>query len=138
MNRWVRCGALSSGVLMKSSIGVGAMSVILLKQHCKNVISFQYEPNSFLRLPFPDSSIDVAVLNGVLEWMGAVDIDASPGRVQLKALKEIRRILKPGSALYIGIENRYSTAALRGQRMHGELPFVGLFPRLLSNFLTKL
>ena len=104
----------------------------------KNVISFQYEPNSFLRLPFPDSSIDVAVLNGVLEWMGAVDIDASPGRVQLKALKEIRRILKPGSALYIGIENRYSTATLRGKRIHGELPFVGLFPRLLSNFLTKL
>ena len=104
----------------------------------KNVVSFQYEPNSFLRLPFSDSSIDVAVLNGVLEWMGVAEIDALPDRVQLKALKEIRRILKPGGALYIGIENRYSIAALRGQRMHGELPFVGLFPRWSSNFITRI
>lgn len=104
----------------------------------KNVIPFQYEPNSFLRLPFSDSSIDVAVLNGVLEWMGAAEIDATPDRVQLEALLEIRRILKPGGTLYIGIENRYSISTLCGLRIHGELPFVGLFPRWFSNLVTKL
>ena len=103
-----------------------------------NISAFQYEPNDFLRLPFTDSSIDVALLNGVLEWMGAVEIDASPGRVQEEALKEIRRVLKPGGALYIGIENRYSVSTLCGQRIHGELPFVGLLPRVFSNLITKL
>lgn len=102
-----------------------------------NVETFQYEPNAFLKLPFSDASIDVALLNGVLEWMGAADIDASPDRVQLEALKEIRRVLKPQGVLYIGIENRYSVSTLRGQRIHGELPFVGLLPRFISNFITK-
>jgi len=104
----------------------------------KNVKMFQYEPNDFLQLPFPDSSIDIALLNGVLEWMGAVDIDASPARIQKEALKEIFRVLKPGGSLYIGIENRYSISTLGGQRIHGELPFVGLLPRIISNFITKL
>jgi len=104
----------------------------------KNVAVFQHEANDFMRLPFPDASIDVAVLNGVLEWMGVAEIDAPPSRIQLEALKEIRRVLKLGGALYIGIENRYSARALRGQRIHGELPFVGLLPRWLSNLITKL
>ncbi len=104
----------------------------------ENVKIFQYEPNSFLRLPLPDSSVNVSLLNGVLEWMGAAEIDASPYRVQLEALKEVHRVLKNRGALYIGIENRYSTSTLRGQRIHGELPFVGLFPRVISNSISKL
>jgi len=110
----------------------------LRDRNISNVAAFQYEPNAFLHLPFRDSSIDVALLNGVLEWIGAADIEASPGRIQLEALKEIRRILKPGGALYIGIENRYSLSTLCGQRMHGELPFVGLLPRMISNLITKM
>jgi SAM-dependent methyltransferase len=102
-----------------------------------NVTTFQYEPNDFLRLPFPNTSVDIVILNGVLEWMGAADIDATPDRVQVEALKEIRRVLKPGGVLYIGIENRYSISTLLGQKIHGELPFVGLLPRRLSNFITK-
>jgi len=104
----------------------------------ENVYSFQYNPNVFLRLPFTDNSIDVVILNGVLEWMGAVEIDVTPMRIQIEALKEIQRVIKPGGVLYIGIENRYSLSTLRGQRIHGELPFVGLFPRWFSNLVTKL
>jgi SAM-dependent methyltransferase len=102
----------------------------------ENITAFQYEPNDFLKLPFQNSSVDVVILNGVLEWMGAADIDATPEKVQEEALIEIRRVLKPGGALYIGIENRYSTSTLRGQRIHGELPFVGLLPRWISNLVT--
>lgn len=103
-----------------------------------NVSIFQYEPNSFLRLPFPDASVDIVLLNGVLEWMGAAEINVSPARIQLEALKEIRRVLKPEGVIYIGIENRYSESTLRGQRIHGELPFVGLLPRIISNIITKI
>jgi len=104
----------------------------------ENISAFQYDPNAFLRLPFTDSSINVVILNGVLEWMGSAEIDHSPHRIQLEALKEIRRVLKSNGVLYIGIENRYSTSTLGGQRIHGELPFVGLFPRFISNTITKL
>jgi ubiquinone/menaquinone biosynthesis C-methylase UbiE len=104
----------------------------------ENVSIFQYEPNDYLHLPFTDSTFDVVLLNGVLEWMGAAKINASPKKIQLAALKEIRRVLKADGALYIGIENRFSTSTLCGQRIHGELPFVGLLPRPASNFITKL
>jgi len=121
---------------------VNMMNLRLLRARMRdrgvyNVCSFQYEPNDFMRLPFPDSSINVVILNGVLEWMGVAKIDASPKMVQIEALKEIRRVLSPEGALYIGIENRYSTRTLRGQRIHGELPFVGLLPRWISNLITK-
>lgn len=110
----------------------------LRDENIKNVTTFQYDPNIFLSLPIPDDSVDVAVLNGVLEWMGNAEIDALPDQIQLEALKEIRRVLKPGGALYIGIENRYSVSTLKGLGLHGELPFVGLLPRPITNFLTKL
>jgi ubiquinone/menaquinone biosynthesis C-methylase UbiE len=114
------------------------LNVRMRDNSVNNVTAFQYEPNAFLRLPFGDASIDVAVLNGVLEWIGAAEIDASPGCIQMAALKEIRRVLKAEGALYIGIENRYSTSTLCGHRIHGELPFVGLLPRRMSNMITKL
>jgi len=110
----------------------------LRDQKIDNVSTFQYDPNTFLQMPLADNSIDVALLNGVLEWMGNADAGAKPDKIQLEALKEIRRVLKPGGALYIGIENRYSTATLKGLGLHGEIPFVGLLPRPVTNFLTKL
>ncbi|MFK5894475.1 MAG: methyltransferase domain-containing protein [Pseudomonadota bacterium] len=103
-----------------------------------NVKTFLYDANEFLRLPFADNSVDVAYLNGVLEWIGNVEHKASPDKLQLEALKEIRRILKPGGSLYIGIENRYSVSTIRGRSLHFEIPFVGLFPRWFSNAVTKM
>jgi ubiquinone/menaquinone biosynthesis C-methylase UbiE len=122
---------------------VNMLNLRLLKTRLRdrgvdNITAFQYEPNDFMRLPIQNASIDVAVLNGVLEWMGVADIDASPDQIQAKALEEIRRVLKPNGVLYIGIENRYSLSTLRGQRIHGELPFVGLLPRWMSEKLTRL
>lgn len=104
----------------------------------ENVQTFLYDANEFLKLPFADNSVDLVYLNGVLEWIGNVEHNASPDRLQLEALKEIHRILKPGGFLYIGIENRYSVSTLRGRSLHFEIPFVGLFPRWFSNAITKL
>jgi len=133
LSRWCKqayCGDVNM-------INLRLLRTRLRDRKINNVSLFQYEPNAFLRLPFKDSSIDVVLLNGVLEWMGAAEIDATPRDVQLKALKEIKRVLKPGGALYIGIENRCSLAALRGQKIHGELPFIGLLPRVIANAITK-
>lgn len=110
----------------------------LRDENAGNVHTFLYDPNRFLSLPLADETMDVVILNGVLEWMGNAKIDARPHEVQLMALREVRRVLKPGGALHLGIENRYSVATLMGRRLHGELPFVGLLPRLMSNWITRL
>lgn len=106
-------------------------------QGIHNVLPFQYDPHQLLKLPFPDASIDIVLLSEVLEWIGALETDASPYCMQLQALREIRRVLRPGGALYVGIENRFASSALRGFGPHGELPYVGLLPRWLSNSITK-
>ena len=106
LSRWckkVYCGDVNM-------INLRLLRTRLRDRKIKNVSLFQYEPNTMLRLPFKDSSIDVVLLNGVLEWMGAAEIDAAPQKIQLKALMEIKRVLKSGGALYIGIENRCSLA----------------------------
>lgn len=130
-NRHVHCADVNMNNLR-------LLKTRMQQQGVENVSAFQYDPNIFLKLPFPDNTMDVVLLNGVLEWMGNAGINAKPDRIQLEALKEIRRVLKPGGALYIGIENRYSVSTLRGLGLHGELPYVGLLPRVLTNFLTRM
>src|SRR5512135_911163 len=46
-----------------------------------------------LALPFPEEGFDVVIVNGVLEWVGAVDVPRNPRSLQLQFLKEVRRTL---------------------------------------------
>lgn len=131
-----RCGHVFCGDVNLTNLRL--LSCRVIEEGLRNVDQFLYDPNRFLRLPFASDSIDIVVLNGVLEWMGNVEISASPQEIQVEALREIFRVLRPSGVLYVGIENRYSLSALGGARLHGELPFVGLLPRWLSNAITQL
>lgn len=104
----------------------------------KNIFPVCIDPLDFASLPFPDSYFDLVVLNGVLEWVGAVNTDLDPRTVQINALKEIRRIIKPGGYIYIGIENRFSYSYFLGSHDHSGLPFTSILPRKLANFVTKI
>ena len=95
-------------------------------------------PLDFASLPFPDSYFDVVILNGVLEWVGGLNKKLKPMEVQKEGLKEIKRVLKPGGCLYIGIENRFSYSYFLGSFDHSGLPFTSILPRALSNILTQL
>jgi SAM-dependent methyltransferase len=64
-----------------------------------------------LELPFPDDHFDLAVCNGVLEWVGKMNTARPPHEVQLSFLGEIKRILSDKACLYIGIENRFGSLA---------------------------
>ena len=136
INLSARCKQVYCGDVNFSNLRL--LKARLKEEAVDNIELFAYDANSFLRLPFEDSSVDIVVLNGVLEWMGSNDHPASADRVQLEALKEIRRVMKSGGMLYCGIENRYSLSTLRGVGLHGEIPFVGLFPRWFSNAVTRL
>jgi SAM-dependent methyltransferase len=65
------------------------------------------------RLPFADSSLDIAVLNHIYEHV--VDADAVVG--------DLRRVLKPDGVLYLGLGNRLGVV-----EPHYRLPFLSYLP----------
>ena len=106
-------------------------------------------------LPFPDASFDCVALSGVLEWVasdGDTDDpsqpklakaarmffsyfgDKHPRAVQLKFLKEIKRILKPTGQLFVAIENRLNAEYFGGRPdHHSNLLYGSLLPRFVAN-----
>lgn len=120
-----------------NSYNLRLLSTRIRDNNIKNTSLFMYNANKELALPLENESIDLVILNGVLEWMGNIDSTISPKVLQIMALKEIRRVLKKGGLIYLGIENRYALGHLRGARPHGELPFIGLLPRFFSNVIMK-
>lgn len=107
------------------------------------------------RLPFPDRYFDLVIVNGVLEWV-ALDQDVileehwgrkrsdvrryteRPRDVQVAVLRELGRVLRPGGALYLAIENRIGYLYLLGlPDDHVNLKFVSFLPRPLANAITR-
>lgn len=64
-------------------------------------------------LPFPDASVDVAVLNHIYEHV--VDADA--------VVADLHRVLKPDGVLYLGLGNRLGV-----MEPHYRLPFLSYLP----------
>ncbi len=96
-------------------------------------------------LPFASASLDVIAVNGVLEWAGLVDPQAGPGVaprepdvLQEAFLRALRDILRPGGWLYVGIENRFGRAFLRGSSDHQGLRYTSLLPRAAARSYTRL
>jgi ubiquinone/menaquinone biosynthesis C-methylase UbiE/aminoglycoside phosphotransferase (APT) family kinase protein len=86
-------------------------------------------------LPFPNASLDVVVLNGVLEWVPVSFPDiADPREAQLRLLREIARALKPDGEVYLGIENRIGYGYFLGKPdEHSKLKYATLLPRSWAN-----
>jgi ubiquinone/menaquinone biosynthesis C-methylase UbiE len=146
----------SDNVVLDVGSGWGTISCLLAKR-CGNVISLESVPErleflkiraeqeglaniqpvqaSFLELPIPESSLDLAVLNGVLEWVGIASDKETPDQLQQHVLEKIFTCLKPGGSLYIGIENRFAYPYFLGAKDHSDLPFTSLAPRWLANWI---
>jgi SAM-dependent methyltransferase len=81
-------------------------------------------------LPLASGIADVVTLIGVLEWIPVDFPDRDPRESQLRALREVRRVLKPGGRLYLAIENRYYFGYFLGiPEPHARLRHLSLMPR---------
>ncbi|MGH9412294.1 MAG: class I SAM-dependent methyltransferase [Terriglobales bacterium] len=72
---------------------------------------------------------DAIIANGVLEWSALQEWRDPPRAVQLRFLVRLRELLGPGGCLYVGIENRFGWAMLRGGTDHSGLRYTSLLPR---------
>jgi SAM-dependent methyltransferase len=88
-------------------------------------------------LPFPDAHFDLAVVNGVLEWIPESAPTLNPGKAQEAFLRDVRRVLSPGGTIGIAIENRLFLRNFLGTSPHGEPSMAVVMPRLLADWYTR-
>lgn len=104
----------------------------------ENLKNVQIVRASALNIPLPQESVDLVILNGVLEWVPLSDPSSPPQTVQEKLLENILTLLKPGGFLYIGIENRLTPSYFLGANdPHADIPYVAVLPRFLANWYSR-
>jgi SAM-dependent methyltransferase len=110
-----------------------------------NIFPVHIRPLDSGRLPFAPGQFDCVIMNGVLEWVGSYVRTGDPKKIQERCLKDICRILKPGGAIYIGIENRYGFQYFLGapddHLMHYSpdvrVAYTTLMPRFAADMVTR-
>lgn len=116
-----------------------------------NLILLNANLNNYIDL---NELFDIAVINGVLEWIpedGIIELQnyfgksgkkkyskkGTPGFKQRTFLKMAYNNLKKGGKLYLAIENRYDINCMLGQKdPHSNIRFTSIFPRILADIYS--
>lgn len=93
---------------------------------------------SVFGLPFAEESLDLVLLNGILEWVGEWDYSAPPRAVQERVLRRVHELLRPGGNLVVGIENRFSYSYLYSGRDHSGYQMTSYMPRAMATAYMRL
>ena len=136
---------------VKKVIGVDQTedSLIFLSKRAKEnrLKNIKLLHENLRKISLNKSSIDIAIVNGVLEWIGETNqvvvnkylnerkknnFDrTNPGQIQKKFLKKIFNALKKNGKMYLAIENRYDYKMFLGLKD----PHNGtLFTTILPNY----
>ncbi len=120
--------------LDKTLEGLIFLNIVKEQENLKNIMVARCTAE---KIPLLDSSIDVAYMIGVLEWV-ATNIDGqSPRHIQVNVLREVRRTLNMGGKLIIGIENRFGYQYLAGKPEHSGIRYGSVLPTKLINLYSK-
>lgn len=150
--------SMTSWRILDLGAGWGPLTFALAR-HCRQVIALEsiWERARFIeirrqqarvanvevvhadacRLPFAGESFDLAVVNGLLEWVALWNTTGDPRDQQRDFLARIGRVLRPGGWLYVGIENRIGESSFRGATDHSGLPYTMLMPRAVADWCVR-
>ncbi len=86
-------------------------------------------------IPLADATVDIALMIGVVEWLGYSDSRRAVRNIQIEGIKEVLRVLRPGGFLIIGTKNRLFPRYLWRD---GQLkrPLVNALPRPVANWVS--
>lgn len=90
-----------------------------------------------LNLPFEDNSFDVIYLIGVMEYFPLSLPNHEVWDAQVRSLREIQRILRPGGRIYLGVKNRFGWPYLVGAQDHNNLAFGPILPHKVADYLSR-
>lgn len=91
------------------------------------------------RLPYADSYFDAVIMNLVLEWCAARNLEDEHCVGQRRLLAELARVIKPGGKLLLSTKNRFALGYVLGRPdEHSHmLRFGSALPRTLQWLLLK-
>ena len=142
---------------VKKVIGVDQTedSLIFLSKRAKEnrLKNIKLLHENLRKISLNKSSIDIAIVNGVLEWIGETNqvvvnkylnerkknnFDrTNPGQIQKKFLKKIFNALKKNGKMYLAIENRYDYKMFLGLKdPHNGTLFTTILPKSISNIIS--
>ena len=124
------------GQVIACDQSVTRMQFLKKRSQAENLNNIETLVGDIYDLPLKGGSVDLIVMNGVLEWVGLTSLYADPRVAQIRALEICKKLLKKGGRLYIGIENRYALAYTRAPD-HGGLLYTSYMPRFLANAYSK-
>lgn len=106
------------------------------------------------RIPTVEKKFDVAIVNGVLEWIpekGKIELKQyygkeaektyshNPKDMQIAFLRKVYSNLNTEGKLYLAIENRYDFKMFLGIKdPHANLMFTSILPRKVANFISTI
>jgi len=88
-------------------------------------------------LPIPRRSLDLIILNGILEWIPEPHT-GDAAATQWAFLSSMQELLKPGGYLVLAIENRFALRYLTSYKDHTGIKYTSLMPRWLANTYSKI
>lgn len=109
-----------------------------LRAQQEGLVQFEAVVADAVSLPLEPNQFDLATIIGVLEWVPTGWLDRPPRQVQVRALCEAFRVLKPGGSLFLGIENRYYFGYFLGlPEPHTNIPYISLVGRDEAGILSQ-
>jgi hypothetical protein len=110
---------------------------IALRKEQDKLDRLQVVNSNVMTAELGEAQFDLIIVNGVLEWT-ALYRDGDPRDVYKDVLIRLRRLLRPGGRIYLGIENRFSYRQFLGEPdHHSELRFTGLVPRPIADWMCR-